>query len=77
MSTELSRSNRIGRNFDVLLWVQSREKPFCGRVMAQALEISTRSALRYLRSLEARDVVTSDRASKPWLWASTFTAEAK
>lgn len=77
MWDERYRGNRIGMNFDVLLWVQARVTPFKGCVMARELEITPHRALRYLRALEDRDVVTSDRSCKPWVWTSTFVAESK
>ena len=78
MTTDLGRSNRIGKNFDVLLWVQARRAPFTRHEMARELEISHRSALRYLHCLETRDVVRSDRPGEvrlPWRWVSTTTRD--
>ncbi len=75
MSTETSRSNYMGKLFDVLLWVQARETPFTRFEMAYELGIGIRSTQRYLHCLEARDIVTSDRTHTMWTWIPSTIAE--
>ena len=75
MSDEATRSNRIGKTLDALLWVQRRTTPFTRQEMATELEIGSQCALRYLHCLETRDIVASDRSSTEWVWMSTPIAE--
>jgi len=80
MSADTSRSNSLSKALDALLWVLTREAHFGRKEMARELEISPRSALRYLHCLEARSLVVSDRAQVPWVWTSvddTYTVRAR
>lgn len=77
MTADPGRLNSIGKNFDVLLWVQERKTPFTRFEMAHELEIGVQCALRYLHCLETRDIVSSDRSHTEWVWMSTPIAEAK
>ena len=80
MSSSLTRLNLIGKTLDVVLWVQARKTPFSRKEMAAELEIGPSCAHRYLRCLEARDIVRSDRPRNPnvpWVWMATPIAEAQ
>ena len=77
MTTEPTRAHSVGKVLDILLWVQARTTPFTRHEAARALEIEPQCALRYLHCLEARDIVASDRSTKPWVWMATPIAEAQ
>jgi len=72
MSNETSRSNSLSKALDALLWVLTSEAGFSRNEMAQELEVSSRSALRYLHCLEARCLVVSDRSQVPWVWTKAY-----
>jgi predicted ArsR family transcriptional regulator len=65
---ERSRGNLIGKMQTMTAWLKKRRSEFKTCDFAEEFHISTRSALRWLESLEASGLVECNRSGKPWIW---------
>lgn len=54
-----SREDQIARALDLIAFIRSRRRAFSAADVAQAMEVGTRTAYRWLAAAEANALVTS------------------
>jgi len=65
----MSTTDRVA---DALLWVLARRRPFTAQQLSRNLEVSKRTAHRYLLTFHAKDIVRQVHAPESgpdeWIW---------
>ena len=67
-----NRDKRLGLAVSAIEWIADRRTPFRAGELAEDLEVSRRTAHRYLCCLEASGFVACDRPANPsglWVWS--------
>lgn len=65
------RCATIGRTVEAVMWVTQRRCGFRTNQLATELGTGYRTALRYLKALEASGIVTCNKANQPWTWRNS------
>lgn len=64
------RGNMIGRALWLTDWLRQQRLPFTARRLAEEMETSYRTALRWLEVAEGVGLVDCDRSKSCWHWTS-------